>query len=154
MRGDKPMPTELKVLRMTAKKAEKLVRKITPTPGPLIEPPEWLTSEQKEEWRYAIENAPRNVLKKIDKAVLAGFIIAQDTHRKASVAMAQTELLVKSPTQGLPLQNPYLPIVNRQMVMMTRVASELGFTPCSRARIDAGGAHAPVASDWDDVATG
>ena len=154
MRGDKPRPTELKVLRMTAKKAAELVRKITPTPGPLIDPPDWLTLEQKEEWRYAIENAPRNVLKKIDKAVLAGFIIAADTHRKASVAMAQTELLVKSPTQGLPLQNPYLPIVNRQMVLMTRVASELGFTPCSRARIDAGGVPTPVASDWDDIATG
>ena len=79
-----------------------------------------MTAEQKEEWQYAIENAPRDVLKKIDKAVLAGFIVAQDTHRKASVAMAQTELLVKSPSQGLPLQNPYLPIVNRQMVLMTR----------------------------------
>jgi P27 family predicted phage terminase small subunit len=154
MRGDKPMPTELKVLRMTAKKAEKLARKITPTPGPLIDAPDWLTVEQKDEWRYAIENAPRHVLKKIDKAVLAGFIVAQDTHRKASVAMAQTELLVKSPSQGLPLQNPYLPIVNRQMVLMTRVASELGFTPCSRARIDAGAALAPVASDWDDIAIG
>ena len=71
---------------MTAKKAEKLVRKIAPTPWPLIDPPDWLTPEQKEEWRYAIENAPRNVLKKIDKAVLAGFIVAQDTHHKASVA--------------------------------------------------------------------
>ena len=59
--------------------------------------------------------------------------------------MEHAELLVKSPTQGLPLQNPYLPIVNRQMVLMTRVASELGFTPCSRARIDAGGAPAPIA---------
>jgi len=148
------MPTELKVLRMTSKKAEKLARKITPTPGPLIEPPDWLTAEQKVEWTYAIENAPSNVLKKIDKAVLAGFIIAQDTHRKASVAMAQTELLIKSPTQGLPLQNPYLPIVNRQMVLMTRVASELGFTPCSRARIDAGGTPAPLTGAWDDIAAG
>ena len=113
----------------------------------------WLTAEQKEEWQYAIENAPRDVLKKIDKAVLAGFIVAQDTHRKACVAMAQTELLVKSPTQGLPLQNPYLPIVS-QMVLMTRVASELGFTPCSRARIDAGAAPIASASDWDDIATG
>jgi hypothetical protein len=67
--------------------------------------------------------------------------------------MSQTELLVKSPSQGLPLQN-HLPIVNRQMVLMTRVASELGFTPCSRARIDADGVPAPVASDWDDIATG
>lgn len=94
MRGDKPLPTELKVLRMTSKKAEKLIRKITPTPAPLIDPPDWLTTEQKEEWRYAIVHAPRNVLKKIDKAVLAGFIVAPDTHRRASVAMAQTELLV------------------------------------------------------------
>ena len=151
MRGDKPKPNELKILRMTGKKAERLARKITPTPGPLIEPPEWLTAEQKLEWHYAIENAPRNVLKKIDKCVLAGFIIAQDTHRKASIAMARSELLVKSPTQGLPLQNPYLPIVNRQMVIMTRAAGELGFTPCSRARIDNGNVPAAAAHDWADV---
>jgi P27 family predicted phage terminase small subunit len=113
-----------------------------------------LTGEQKAEWRYAIENAPRDVLKRIDKTVLAGFIVAADTHRRSSVAMAQTELLVKSPTQGLPLQNPYLPIVNRQMVLMTRAASELGFTPCWRARIDAGAAPAHVPSDWDDIAAG
>jgi len=154
MRGDKPMPTELKLLRMTGKKAEKLARKITPTPGPLIDPPDWLTPEQMREWNYVIDNAPRNVLKRIDKAVLAGFIVAHDTHRKACIAMAQTELLVKSPTQGLPLQNPYLPIVNRQMLLMTRVASELGFTPCSRARIDASAVPTREASDWDDIAAG
>jgi P27 family predicted phage terminase small subunit len=102
--------------------------------------------------QYAIENAPRGVLKRIDKTVLAGFIVAADTHRKASVAMAQTELLVKSPTQGLPLQNPYLPIVNRQAVLMTRIATELGFTPCSRSRLVAGAVPAPVASGWDDIA--
>jgi phage terminase small subunit len=51
-------------------------------------------------------------------------------------------------------RTPYLPIVNRQIVLMTRVASELGFTPCSRARIDAVGAPGPVASDWDDLAAG
>jgi P27 family predicted phage terminase small subunit len=152
--GDKPKPTELKILRMTGKKAEKLIAKITPTPGPLVEPPDWLTKEQKCEWEYAIANAPRAVLKRIDKAVLAGFIVAQDTHRRACIAMAQTELLVKSPTQGLPLQNPYLPIVNRQMVLMMRVASELGFTPCSRARIDAGNTPAPAVGDWEDIANG
>jgi phage terminase small subunit len=72
----------------------------------------------------------------------------------ARIAMAQTELLVKGLTQGLPLQNPYLPIVNRQMMLLTLVASELGFTPCSRARIDAGGVPAPVGSHWDNIAIG
>lgn len=137
---------------MTGKKAEKLLRRVTPTTGPLAEPPEWLTDEQKKEWNYAIENAPREVLRKIDKTVLAGYIVAADTHRRASIAMQQAQLLVKSPKQNLPQQNPYLPIVNRQMVLMIRGASELGFTPCSRARIDAAKTlENPQGGDWEDV---
>lgn len=146
-------PTELKILRMGSKQAERLVRKITPTSGPIADPPEWLTDAQKESWRFAVEHAPRDVLKRIDRAVLAGFIVAEDTHRLASIELARTTLLVKSPKVGLPLQNPYLPIVNRQMFLMLRAASELGFTPCSRARIDAGNPPAAEVSDWEDVGT-
>src|SRR5262245_22521310 len=116
MTGRKAKPTQLKILRMTGKRAENLVKKITPAPGPLLDPPEWLTPDQKADWQYAIENAPRDVLKRIDKAVLAGFIVAQDTHRRAAMAMASTQLLVKTPKLELPMQNPYLPIVNRQML--------------------------------------
>jgi P27 family predicted phage terminase small subunit len=154
MTGRKAKPVELKILRMTAKKADKLVRRMTPVAGPLIDAPDFLSAEQKLDWQYAIENAPRDLLKRIDKAVLAGFIIAQDTHRQASVAMQRTQLLVKSPTQGIPQQNPYLPIVNRQYMLMLRGASELGFTPCSRARIDSSNVPAPRESDWEDVETG
>lgn len=151
MAGRKKKPVELKILRMTGKQAEKLITKRTPTPGPLFDPPDWLTAEQKIEWQYTLENAPREILRRIDKAILAGFIVAEDTHRKASIAMAQSQLLVKSPKQELPMQNPYLAIINRQMVLMIRAASELGFTPCSRARIDAGNIPQQPAGDWEDV---
>lgn len=154
MTGRKAKPTQLKILRMTGTRAEKLLKKQTPAPGPLIEAPDWLTDDQKTDWVYAIENAPRDVLRRADKAVLAGFIVAQDTHRKAARAMAQSQLLVKSPNLQLPIQNPYLPIVNRQMVLMIRAAAELGFTPCSRARIDAGNVPVSPAGDWEDVASG
>lgn len=154
MRGRKAQPVGLKILRMTGKKAEKLVGKITPTPGPLVEAPEWFTEEQKLEWAFAIANAPRDVLRRIDKTVLAGFIVAADTHRQAVIALQKSQLLVKSPKQELPLQNPYLPIVNRQMVLMMRAASELGFTPCARARIDAGNPSAAPVSDWENIETG
>src|SRR5215831_9373050 len=97
MRGEKPMPIELKVLRMTAHKAKKLLDRASPTPGPLSDPPEWLTDEQKKAWAFAIANAPRNVLKNIDKSILAGYIIAEDTHRQAALAIQRTQLLVKSP---------------------------------------------------------
>jgi hypothetical protein len=39
IRGDKPVPSELEILRMPANKADKLIRKITPTQGSLIDPP-------------------------------------------------------------------------------------------------------------------
>jgi len=151
MRGRKTIPTNLKVLRITAKKAEKLMRKVTATPGPLVDPPEWFEEGQKTAWHYAIENAPVQVLRRIDKSILAAFIFAEDLHRKACLAMQKEELLVSSP-KGYALQNPYLPIINRQTMLMLRAASELGFTPCSRARIDAGKPAQPVmGSDWEDV---
>jgi phage terminase small subunit len=42
--------------------------------------------------------------------------------------------MIKSPS-GYPVQSPYLAIANRQAEIMTRIASELGFTPASRSRI-------------------
>jgi len=153
MMGRPNIPTELKLLRSTSRKAKKLVAKQTPTPGPLREAPEWFTDDQKRAWKYAIENAPVGVLKRIDKAVLAGFIVAEDVHRQATLAHQQGKMLIKSP-QGLPMQNPYLPIMNRQYMLMLRASSELGFTPCSRARIDSGKAPAVPSNDWEDIATG
>ena len=147
----KKKPVELKILRVTGKQAEKLIKGRTPTPGPLTDSPDWFTAEQRAAWRYAIDNAPRDILRKIDKAVLAGFIVAEDTHRKACIEMAKAQLIVQSPKQSLPMQNPYLAIINRQMVLMIRAASELGFSPCSRARVDAGKPAATVESGWEDV---
>ena len=152
--GPHMKPTELKILRMGSRQAERLVRKITPTPGPLDEAPDWLTPDQKLDWQYAIENAPQDVLKRIDKAILAGFIVAADTHRQASIEAARSGLLIRSPKQMLPTMNPYLPIMNRQMMLMLRAAAELGFTPSARARIDSGNVPAPEASDWDDIVAG
>lgn len=149
--GPHMKPTELKILRMGSRQAERLVRKITPTPGPLDEAPDWLTPEQKLDWNYAIANAPRDVLKRIDKSILAGFVIAADTHRQASIEAARSGLLIRSPKQILPMQNPYLPIMNRQMMLMLRAAAELGFTPSARARIDAGNPPRPDMGDWEDV---
>jgi P27 family predicted phage terminase small subunit len=139
------------MLRADAKKVERLRKRQIEAPGDLSEAPEWFTDEQRTEWRYAVANAPRGVLRGADKAVLAAFIVAQDVHQKATLAMQQSALLVKTPKQELPMQNPYLPIINRQFQLMVRAASELGFTPCSRARIENGVEH-PVANDpWEDV---
>jgi len=145
-------PIEMKVLRMTGKKAAKLLKSKTPTPGSFEGPPEWFSPEQKAEWEYTIANAPRNVLRRIDKVVLAGWIVAADTYRLAAIAIREG-LLTKT-LQGADMQNPYLAIMNRQMALMIKGASELGFTPTSRTRIDAGKLPEASSSDWDEVSAG
>lgn len=151
--GPRHKPVSLKVLRMGEKQAKQLLRKQTPVPGPIGEPPDTFTPAQREAWAYAVENAPRDVLKRIDKYVLAAFIVAADTHRIASEGLNRSGLLVKTENMSYPQQNPFLPIMNRQMMLMIRAASELGFTPCSRARIDSDKPAMPesVEGAWEDA---
>ena len=44
-------------------------------------------------------------------------------------------MLTKAPNTGLPIQSPYLPVVNKQALIMLRAAEQLGFTPGSRSRV-------------------
>lgn len=129
-----PIPTRLKLIR--GNPGHRPLNKNEPMPvGDLTDAPEWLTESQKDCWRYAIEHAPNGLLKYLDSAVLTIWAIASDTHRQAAEKLAQHGLLVKTPITGLPIQSPYLPIVNKQAQIMLKAAAEMGFTPSSRSRI-------------------
>jgi len=151
--GNRPIPAAIKILKATGQRAERLRKRELKTPGGIVDPPKWMNADQKAAWAYVIANAPQTVLKRIDKSTLASFILAEDTHRLAAIAVNQEGLLVASPRQGILLQNPYLAIMNRQAQLMLRAATELGFTPVSRARIESGRPPEAAANDWDDVAT-
>ena len=140
MKGRKPLPTHLKLLSGNAGKRP--VNTSEPAPvGDLVAPPEWMTDEQKAGWGYAVQNAPRGLLKLLDRSTLAVWVIAEDLHKQASIAVAKFGLVTKSQTLGVPMQNPYLPIVNRQAQIMLKAAAELGFSPSSRSRVQVGGAN-------------
>ncbi len=138
MRGRKPKPTLLADLHGRP-------RKTTPPPaepkpvGELSDSPDWLTEAQQAGWTYALRHAPPGLLKRLDRGALAVWVVAEDLHRQAAVAQSKTGLLVKTPNADLPMQSPYLPIINRQALIMLKAASELGFTPVSRPRIFASG---------------
>jgi phage terminase small subunit len=36
----------------------------------------------------------------------------------------------------MPVQSPYLSILNKQAMIMLKAASEMGFTPASRSRVE------------------
>lgn len=134
MRGAKPKPTHLKLL--AGNPGKRPLNKNEPKPlGNLQEAPDWLTEDQKAGWDYAIMNAPAGLMKRLDRSALTAFVVAEDLHRQASVAVGKFGLITKSPSKGEPMQNPYLPIINRQAQIMLKAAAELGFTPSSRSRV-------------------
>ena len=75
------------------------------------------------------------MLKKLDRAVLAVWVVGEDLHRRASEQVEKFGILTKAPHTGLPIQSPYLPVVNRQAQIILKAAELLGFTPASRTRI-------------------
>ena len=133
-----PKPTALKLVDAEiGRPSRQKINKFEPMPitGDLTDCPDWFTDEQRSEWDYAIDNIPKGLLKKIDKHLLVSWAIACDMHRQACIAVQKSGMIVKSPDKGVPMQNPYLAIINRQSVVMTKCASEMGFSPISRTKI-------------------
>jgi P27 family predicted phage terminase small subunit len=101
----------------------------------LREPPAWMSKSQRAGWRYAIANAPAGLLKRLDRSVLSVWVVAEDHHRAASEMLDKHGVLIKAPNTGLPIQSPYLPVLNRQAGLILKAAEQLGFSPASRSRV-------------------
>jgi P27 family predicted phage terminase small subunit len=151
MRGRKPVPTHLKIVRGNPGKRK--LNKNEPLPiGDLVDAPAWMTEMQKQGWNYAIENAPKGLLKKLDRSVLVSWAIAEDLHRRASEMVEKFGILTKAPNSGAPIQSPYLPVVNKQAMIMLKAAELLGFSPASRSRVQI--VEIPAHNEpnpWDDL---
>jgi P27 family predicted phage terminase small subunit len=143
VRGRKPTPTHLKELM--GNPGKRPINRNEPKPeGELYAAPEWMSESQREGWAYAITHSPSGLLKQLDRSILSVWVIAEDLHREAAEKIAQYGLLTKSPNAGLPLQSPYLAILNKQAQIMLKAAAELGFSPSSRSRVQVeGGLRSP-----------
>jgi phage terminase small subunit len=141
MRGRKPKPAVLHELHGNPSHSR------TPRPiaaawqssaaAVVLEPPDGFTDDQRALWQHALTHAPPRVLTRIDRGVLAVWVIAADLHRQAVLAQNKRQLLIRAPNSGLPMQSPYLPIINRQALIMIKAATELGFSPTARERVGA-----------------
>lgn len=135
MRGRKPKPTYMRVLDGNA--GHRPINTDEPKPEPVPDdepPPEWLSDDQKEGWRYAMKNAPAGMLSALDRSILVAWVVAEERHADAAQHVSRLGSLVKG-KGGVPYQNPYLSIMNKQAQIMMRAAAELGFTPSSRSRV-------------------
>jgi P27 family predicted phage terminase small subunit len=122
--------------------------------GDLKDAPEYFDKETRDVWDYAIANAPHGLLKRIDSSVLETWAVAHVLHRRASVELGKFGMIMKAPNTGLPIQSPFLPIVNKQALIMLRAIDHLGFSPASRTRIALGEGAPDAGGDWHVIATG
>jgi P27 family predicted phage terminase small subunit len=135
--GRKPKPTVLKKLHHS----HAAFNEREPKPvGDVSNAPDHFDDEQRAAWAYAVEHSPTGMLKMIDASILECWVVAHCLHRTAVKRFAAEggEVLTLTPN-GLLMQNPLLPIINRQAQMMMRAAAELGFAPTSRPKIGLSG---------------
>jgi P27 family predicted phage terminase small subunit len=135
MRGRKPKPTVLKELHRSTEP----INRHEPKPeGPLAAAPAHFDEDQRAAWAYALQHAPPGMLKMIDAGVLECWVVAQCYHRRAVVMQASLGargLVVRTPNTRQMVQSPFLPIINRQALIMSKLAAELGFSPTARPRV-------------------
>jgi P27 family predicted phage terminase small subunit len=141
-RGGRPRkPTALHKLHGTAR-ADRNARPYEPQVETDLDvvPPDFLTASQKAGWTYVMRHAPRGLLKALDRAVLVTWVEAEDRHRTAMMTQARLDLgnqlpLLTKTKDGTAVASPYLRIMNHAALIMLRCASDLGFSPASRPRI-------------------
>lgn len=137
MRGRKPTPTRVKLLR--GNPGKRPLNEGEPQPTPLAPAcPSELSQGAKDEWnRIIAELVQLGLMTTLDRAALATYCEAYAIWLDAIQAIHKFGPLVKSPN-GYPQVSPYLAIANKQAEIMIRIASEFGFTPASRSRISTG----------------
>ena len=133
--GRQRKPTHLKLIEGTRDRRPLRLRKCEANAKkPLRAPPDWFNNDLIASWNFALDHAPRGLLKEIDRALLTSWVIAEYIHQRASRQLLASQLLIKSPN-GSPIQSPLLGIINRQVVLMKAIAAEMGFSPAARTRV-------------------
>ena len=154
MRGRKPLPTHLKVIKGTARK-DRLPKNEPRPEGALLHPPKGMSPRQRVVWAHAIAESPPGLLKPVDRGVVAAYVIGLETALEINEQMATAPLLVRiGGTEEAPIMgpNPLERIRMQNLLAMIRAAEQIGFSPSARSRIeivsDVVDAEAAV---WDEI---
>jgi len=113
-----------------------------------------MTERQKTTWSEVVALSPPGLLKDVDASVFSVWVVAFDLYQEASNKLARTGMLIKAPNTGVPMQSPYLAIVNKQAQIMMKAAAEMGFTPASRSRVVVKSDAAKADDPWSAIAGG
>ena len=150
-RGRKPKPVEAKAASGNPGRRSLATLVPPPRPGEMLCPHSVVANERaRTYWTMYLANASAGHLAPIDAPLLARLCLALAYADEADEKIRTLGLLVKAPNTGLPLQSPYLPIVNRQTDIARKLAVELALPPAQRNRLGGFGPELLVDdAGWD-----
>jgi P27 family predicted phage terminase small subunit len=135
MRGRKPIPTAVKLLRNNPGRRplnddEPIHDAIDVTcPDDLVDP------VARAEWdRVAVILRDCGQVTVVDRATLIGYCLKYAQWKALEREARLHPFLVRSPS-GYPIPNPALGMANKVFGLMLKAAAELGITPSSRSRV-------------------
>lgn len=138
MRGPKPTPTSLRVLRGNPGRRPLNRQEPAPEPGHL-DPPTWLNPLAVEEWKRLAPVLHRlGLLTEIDGQALAGYCQTWARWREAEEKIREFGMVIKG-RGGFPIISPFVAVANRAMNQMKAFLIEFGMTPSARSRVNKNG---------------
>lgn len=141
MRGRKPTPTNLKLIRGNPGKRPIRMDEFRPERG-IPSCPRHLKGEARKEWKRITEELDKyGMISAVDRGALAimcscwgRYVAAEEMIEKAAEsAPGSAGLFVKSPN-NFPIQSPWLAVSNKAMEQYKSYCTEFGLTPASRVR--------------------
>ncbi len=134
MRGRKPVPTGLKLMRGTLKK-----HRMNPTePAPTVgssDPLKGLTQRAREHYARLTEDiAGMGILTTVDGAALSELAQAMADYESACVALARDGMVTKG-DHGVMTRSPWLIVRKQASDQMQRGFADFGLTPAARVRL-------------------
>lgn len=139
-------PTHLKMLDGNPGKTK--INRNEPIPeNNLCIPPADLSPQALEHWHKVLKESPPGLLKEADFAEVKLFCVALSIYDEAYEKVQETGTVVLSKL-GVPYQNPYLSIMNKQAEIIRACAANLGLTPVARSRMSMPGGPGKGASPF------
>jgi P27 family predicted phage terminase small subunit len=135
MRGRKPQPTALKILR--GNPGHRPLNRDEPAPPAAhnLAPPTWLEGPAVAEWRRLAPTLHRlGLLTEIDGDALATYCQTWARWQEAEGQIRKFGMVIKG-KHGFPVISPYVAVANRAMAQMKSLLVEFGMTPSARTRV-------------------
>lgn len=134
MAGRKPLPTQLKLVKGTARPHR--MNPAEPQPVVAVPPvPDHLDDAAAAKFTELAELLARHgVMTELDAGALARYVVIWRRWLDAEVEVKRRGPVVKT-AGGNIIQNPFLAVANKCLAQMGQIESEFGLTPSSRTRI-------------------